>query len=151
MAKRRIPPPEPAIYDPDFSEPSTPGETDSEDDDPCPSHTISYMSLQDPMMPRNRLRWDCPHRDPPCPFSIDMLKLYTKLGIDPVAYASQSKVRKGYRKEFRKTVTEHELNVHIPVAIVVGEDGDIHLRAKEEQSRLRRSGRKKPRVKVEGQ
>jgi hypothetical protein len=80
-----------------------------------------------------------------------MLKLYTKLGIDPVAYASQSKVRKGYRKEFRKTVTEHELNVHIPVAIVVGEDGDIHLRAKEEQSRLRRSGRKKPRVKVEGQ
>ena len=79
-----------------------------------------------------------------------MLELYNKLGIDCGEYASQS-VRDAYYREFLKTTTEHELDAHIPVAIVVGEDGDIHLRAKEEQSRLRRSSRKRPRVKVEGQ
>lgn len=70
-------PPAPIFqYDSDFSEASTPGETDSEDDLPPPPPPellarIPHYIWQPPAMWAYRFRWDCPG----CDYTIDFLNL----------------------------------------------------------------------------
>ncbi|KAJ7137712.1 hypothetical protein C8R44DRAFT_335511 [Mycena epipterygia] len=63
-------------YDPDFSEPSTPGCSDSEYDSessPFPSPRILLHMYQAPVLLPGRFKWDCPI--PKCMHSIDFLNL----------------------------------------------------------------------------
>ncbi|KAJ7047194.1 hypothetical protein C8F04DRAFT_222698 [Mycena alexandri] len=61
-------------YDPDFSEPSTPGCSDAEYDSDSPKVPLSSVLMhvsQPPSLLPGRFVWDCPV--PACPYSIDLL------------------------------------------------------------------------------
>ncbi|KAF7338001.1 hypothetical protein MVEN_02024000 [Mycena venus] len=62
----------PLAYDPDFSEPSTPGCSDSEDDFGPPSNAFIHMAHPPTLRP-GRFVWDCPISR--CDFSINLLDL----------------------------------------------------------------------------
>ncbi|KAF7363793.1 hypothetical protein MSAN_01037200 [Mycena sanguinolenta] len=61
-------------YDPDFSEPSTPGCSDSEDDSAPPQifHPILLHMARPPTLRPGRFIWDCPV--PKCEFSLNLLE-----------------------------------------------------------------------------
>lgn len=122
-----------AIFDPDFSEPSTEGESDSDDDQSDPP-APSYLSLQTPRVPQGHRRWHCPHSG--CHFSISKLELFQSRKFDPVKYAANVGVQDEFRRAMEAAVVNHELDAHLPGII----QGEVYHRRRE-PSRYRRSGR----------
>ncbi|KAJ7766861.1 hypothetical protein B0H16DRAFT_1687045 [Mycena metata] len=116
------PPPLPKVnYDPDFSEPSTPGCSDAEYDSDSPkvplSSTLMHVSQPPSLLP-GRFVWDCPV--PACAYSIDLLNDHIPGDGVSEAYVDRAQFRNLHdehvQKVLHRMVSRHYAVDHLRIS-----------------------------------